>query len=595
MMCFEGVAGNPVFLGVIAICSVAAFVMVSMLKFQRFHGKTYYALAFGAMIWTLLTVGLEVASSTYTCQLLWATLAWPGNALVPISWCFFVFAYIENPTWLNKRKVGAALVLLPTVIFALAATNPWHHLVYTEASLIPQGGSQIDYVHGPAFHGIIATLYVFVFSTLFCLLKAFFRAKPSARPLLTMLVLITITPLAGNAAYVGFGVTVFGLDPTAFMFTLGILAFTWLLATNKTMDMAAVGQSSLFDTMSEPVILIDRHRKVARMNSAAKRSALLHDADRLARDMLAQIGTTNASEAAAQIVAGERTYEPRIQKIESPLDPVGTVLGWSITFVDITERIAITAALEEALRKADEASHAKDDFISVISHELRTPLTSLKGGLALALSGRLGDLAPPLQSSLEIASRSGVRLSKLIDNLLLAQKINTVALSLEKKPLDLARLLEESFEENRAFASERGVHLAKVKTDQSAVILGDAFAIRQILDNLVSNAIKFSHEHGIVEGTLKIADDRVRLSIKDTGEGIPEGMEAKVFERFGQVQSNKQGSTQGTGLGLHISKQLVAQLSGDIYYESCVGLGTTFHISFCLADQHSGAPALLVG
>lgn len=170
-----------------------------------------------------------------------------------------------------------------------------------------------------------------------------------------------------------------------------------------------------------------------------------------------------------------------------------------------------------------------------------------------------------------------------------------MALTLENKPLDLGRLLEESFEENRAFASEQGVHLAKVQTDQSVVILGDAFAIRQILDNLVSNAIKFSNEHGIVEGTLKITGDRVRLSIKDTGEGIPEGMEARVFARFGQVQSSKQGSTQGTGLGLHISKQLVEQMSGDIFYESRVGLGTTFHISFCLEKHQSGEPALLVG
>jgi len=594
-MCFEGVTGNPIFLGIIAICSLAAFVMVWMLKFQKFHGKIYYALAFGAMIWTLSAVGLEVASSTYTCQLLWATLAWPGNALVPIAWCFFVFAYIENPAWLNKRKVGAALVFVPTAIFALAVTNPWHNLVYTEASLIPQGASQINYVHGPAFHGIIATLYVFVFSTLFCLLKAFFRAKPSAWPLLTMLVVITITPLAGNAAYVGFGVTVFGMDPTAFMFTIGILAFTWLLTTNKTMDMAAVGESILFDTMSEPVILIDRHYKVAQMNSAAKRSALFLEADCPAQDMIARLATTNSSDVAISFVVGELTYEPRIQKIESPLDPDGPVLGWSITFVDVTERIAITAALEEALRRADEASHAKDDFISVISHELRTPLTSLKGGLALALSGRLGELAPPIRSSLEIASRGSVRLSKFIDNLLLAQKVNTVALTLENKPLDLGRLLEESFEENRAFASEQGVHLAKVQTDQSVVILGDAFAIRQILDNLVSNAIKFSNEHGIVEGTLKITGDRVRLSIKDTGEGIPEGMEARVFARFGQVQSSKQGSTQGTGLGLHISKKLVEQMSGDIFYESRVGLGTTFHISFCLEKHQSGEPALLVG
>jgi signal transduction histidine kinase len=231
-----------------------------------------------------------------------------------------------------------------------------------------------------------------------------------------------MTPLIANAAYVGLGFTVFGLDPTAFMFTLGILAFTWMLVTNKTMDMAFVGQSILFNTMSEPVVMIDRHRNAVKMNSAAKQIVRHQGTGRILNDLLANNEKLKAAENVAHLTIDQRVYEPRIRRIESPLDPSGAALGWNITFVDITERIAISAALEQALQRADDANRAKDEFISVVSHELRTPLTSLTGGLTLALSGRLGDASDPILSVLNIAHRNGVRLSRLVDNLLLAQK-----------------------------------------------------------------------------------------------------------------------------------------------------------------------------
>lgn len=592
MTCVEGLVAEPALWVVVGVSSVAALVLFWMMKFQKFQGKNYYSLTFIAMIWTLLMIGMEAASSTFSCQLQWATLAWLGNGLVPVAWCFFVFSYIENTTSLNKRIVGTVLTVVPTFIFLFAATNQWHNLVYTDASSIPLDEQYTNYVHGSGFYAIIATLYVFVLATLFCLAQAFTRAKSSAWPLLTVLIIITITPLTANAAYVAFGFTVFGLDPTAFMFTFGILAFTWMLVTNKTMDMAFVGQSILFNTMSEPVVLIDRHKNITLMNTAAKSSGLHLGSASVLSEVTENIDKLNEVQDVAHLTIGQRIYEPRIRAIQSPLDPAGPALGWSITFIDITDRIASSAALEEALKRADDANRAKDEFISVVSHELRTPLTSLTGGLTLALSGRLGDVPDPIRSLLNIAHRNGGRLSRLVDNILLAQKIDINALTLESKPVDLARLLEESFEENKMFATERGVQLS-LGVNMPAVINGDAFAIRQIIDNLISNAIKFSSEHSVVEGALRTSDSQITLSIKNAGRGIPDGMEGQVFGRFEQVENSGQSSTQGSGLGLHISQKLAKQMSADIFYESTVGVGTTFHVEFQLVDQQANQPAQL--
>lgn len=585
MNCFSGALSDPVFLGTASITALAIFTMIWTLRTQTFNGKLFYALTLIGVSWVLLIVGLEAASNDFYCQLRLATFAWLGNALIPVAWCYFVFSYVDNAPWVHKPAVRATLVLVPAAVLAFAATNPWHHLVYTEGTAIPDGGSQINYVHGPGFYLIIAVLYSFVAASLACLARAFNRATRDAWLMLTMLTTITITPLVMNAAYVGLGFTIFGLDPTAFMFTLGVLVFSWLLVTNKKMDMATVGQSVLFDTMSEPVVLIDRQKNVVLANTAAKSRGIQNDKCPVLKDLCETIEHFNTSDGATHLRIGQRDYEPRIQKVGNPINPSGDGLGWSVTFVDITDRIAINASLQDALQKADDANRAKDEFVSVISHEMRTPLTSLKGGLAFALSGHLGELTEHLKSSLEIAHRNGARLSRLIDHILLSQKMDIGALSLENEPIFLGRLLEESLEENKSFAAERGVQLILSTVDHSAVVHGDAFAIRQIVDNLVSNAIKFSNDSGGVEGALQITDGKVRLSIKDSGHGIPEGMEKRVFGRFEQVANSCQGSTQGSGLGLHISKQLARKMSGDITYESQTGVGTTFHVEFNLAMQ----------
>jgi signal transduction histidine kinase len=350
------------------------------------------------------------------------------------------------------------------------------------------------------------------------------------------------------------------------------------------MDMAFIGQSGLVNAMSEPVIMIDRNNKIFRINKAAKDDTFFQSSTHFINEMLANIENVNLRETVSNLDTGSHIYEPRIREIESPLDPVSSILGWSITFIDITDRIAISAALEEALERADEANRAKDEFISVVSHELRTPLTSLIGGLTLARSGRLGDVADPVSSVLDIAHRNGIRLSRLVDNILLAQKININALTLESKYVDIAQLLEDSFKENKMFASEQGVGFVFKNVSDTPIIAGDAFAIRQIIDNLISNAIKFSDKNGIVEGALETSNGQVKLSIANAGQGIPAGMERQVFGRFEQVENSNQRSTQGSGLGLHISKNLANLMTGDIFYESDVGKVTTFYVVFPLVD-----------
>jgi signal transduction histidine kinase len=584
MNCFEGTLTDPVFAGVAGFVFLAAINLIWVLRTQKFNGVHFYALTFVGGMWALLTVGFEAASSSAVCKLQWATLAWFGYGLLSVAWTLFVMSFVGSKMMIDKLWPRVALVLVPLAAVVFVATNHLHHLVYSDVLPVTGTTDQNTYIHGPGFYLLLAVLYAFVACGLVCLVKAFLRAKRSAYPLLIMLTITTLMPVLANAAYVGLGFTVLGQDPTSFMFTLGIVAFSWLLATNKTIDMTSVGKSVLFDTMSEPIVLVDRRRQVVLTNTAARTRGLDKGQSATLNAFLQKLGRSEPCECGDYIKIGERDYEPRVQGITNPLCPDGDTLGWSVTFVDVTERIAMNESLQAALKKADDAMRTKDDFVSVVSHEMRTPLTSLKGALSLALSGHLGELDGRMHSVIDLAHRNGIRLSRLIDQILLAQKMDLDALKLEHVTVELGQLLEDSLVENRSFASEQSVTLVSTPTEP-AYIEGDAFAIRQIIDNLVSNAIKFSGKDSVVEGKIEVWQGRVRLSIQDMGQGIPEGMEDKVFGRFEQIPNSGQHATQGSGLGMHISRNLARKMQGDIFYESQVGVGTTFYVEFPLSLQ----------
>jgi len=271
------------------------------------------------------------------------------------------------------------------------------------------------------------------------------------------------------------------------------------------------------------------------------------------------------------------------KKIYRPLpenyhDELGYLMGQLNNFIKLHQK------LEVALDNADAANREKDNFVSVINHELRTPLTSLNGGIELALTGKFGECDDQLRSVLKIAQRNSKRLSSLVDNILLAQKIDIDALALNEAIIDLNQLLKDSFEENQTFSIDCRLEIVNDNMKNSSFIIGDEFAVRQIIDNMLSNAIKFSQKGDTVKGIVSEDNGKVRLSIIDSGQGIPGGMEEVVFGRFEQVKNRRQGSTQGSGLGLHISRKLARKMSGNLSYKSELGVGTEFYLEFKKAD-----------
>jgi signal transduction histidine kinase len=220
-----------------------------------------------------------------------------------------------------------------------------------------------------------------------------------------------------------------------------------------------------------------------------------------------------------------------------------------------------------------ELDRMRDAFVATVSHELRTPLTSISGFLEMMQDeeDRLDDTG---RQYLNVIRRSTERLYSLVEDLLLVAQIEAKRVELNLADVDVAELAARAVEAMRPAAGEKGVTLEMVG-DHPSTARGDQVRLTQVLDNLVSNAVKFTDRDGVVTVTVNGNGDGVELVVKDTGIGVSSEEQGQVFTRFFRASTATKRAVPGTGLGLAISRALVEQHGGTISFSSREGEGTT--------------------
>ena len=421
---------------------------------------------------------------------------------------------------------------------------------------------------------------------------------------------VAFQPLAGSGPLAMLGEAWLGL-PMTMGAACGLVFLLYLGRMLKQLDPSAAVPGRVreaLDALAESLLLVD-HKGVVRFANRVFGDLVGTDPERLVGQPIGRLpwirpaGAADAADAASpallpweisqregsaqvgamlELTAADGSVRTLNVSCSPVLGPMGVCRGVMVCGDDVTHLEEVKRQLSAAKEHADAASAAKSAFVANMSHEIRTPLNAVLG-FADVLRRGLAQTREEEVEYLDMIHRSGQHLLELINDILDLSKIEAGRLEVERIPCHVHRLVFDVASVLKQRAHQRGIHLrTRFLTEIPEQIEGDPGKIRQIITNLVGNAIKFT-EVGAVEIAVRLNRGRhpqLEIAVTDTGIGMNEQQQAKIFRAFEQADSSTTRRFGGTGLGLAISRQFAEAMGGALTVQSTEGKGSTF--SLCL-------------
>lgn len=376
-------------------------------RHDYFFGRAQFLAANFGMIWWLLVVAMELATPTLECKTVFALSAWPAIAIVPVSWCFFLLHFCFGMQGIRSWVEPAITVIVVLSVTLMAVTNPIHQMFYGPGTMLIASAGQTSaaFDHGSLFYLAAAILYVFLLGSLIIAGIGAFVAGRAMRPMLLMLLFGTAVPMAANIAYLVFGMSLAGFDPTPFAFAFILMVFTWSIYANRSFDLTTVARDLLYFNVSDPVVVINPQGQVAGVNPPARQLLpMISPGTRLPEDgPLADMYRALDDGAEPGVRTGveiaDRIFDLRVLPIPRPLAERSAPLGAVAILSDVTalrcNARRLEAALEDSraqlaeitrLREIAETAALTDALTGLGNRRLLAARFAMLGGGPVALA-----------------------------------------------------------------------------------------------------------------------------------------------------------------------------------------------------------------
>lgn len=536
---------------------------------------------------TLLIIALCINFVGYLLELQATT---QGEALTAVKFLYLGKPYIAYAQFLFvmqvckvrlSPKLVGALFCMHTAIVFLVLTCESHTLFYSSIQFTDSG----FFPHLVLGHGIIYNLYSMVLViyviilTAICISRRNNARRADEKRQFGYLILINIIPIVGFVIYLS-GITR-GYDITLLAYFIDTLLLSVLIFREKIFHTLALAKDLAIDSLAEGLVVVDNQEEVIYFNQKAKQiyervsigkcDAILEDMDECILEKKNIVCDRRIYTASSHLIEQENTYYGKMYVLTDITD------SYHYT-QNIKEQAEIMKGLKE---QAESANQAKSDFVSNMSHEIRTPMNAIIGLTDVLLRKEWS--AEDKGYLLNIKS-SGKALLDLVNDLLDFSKIEAGKFEIIKDTYDVAQMLRNIQVIGETRIGEKKIELIMdVDRQIPSMLYGDELRIRQVLINLMNNAIKYTEEGSVTvtarQQSKKEGQIQLFVSVKDTGAGIRQQDLNTLFDAFTQVDLKKNKGKEGTGLGLAISRQLVELMGGELSVTSEYGKGSEFYFT----------------
>lgn len=526
---------------------------------------------------------LELFSKTLNEAMLAIKIEYLGSSIVAILFMMFICEYCGEKTYIWFERV---LLLCACMVILLVWTTPLHKLYYTEIDFVKDDVySHVALSYGPGFYFFVLMCTIVPWLVVMLILfnvwkrKRYFRKSRKLR----IIVFGATFAMLSLVLYL-FGVFPEGYDPTpsalAFMFAI-LVMFVW---NKNDFDLKRTATDTVLNSLKDAMITLDEECHVLMYNETAKQLfsniEIRMPLDKINAFPISTISNFSIErEKIEKFEIDDKYYEGHLRVLR---DKENAIRGYSILIVDVTSTHEYIEKLNAMREEAEQANRAKSDFLANMSHEIRTPMNAIIGMSELVIEESRGRKLYDYACDIKTAS---LNLLTIINDILDLSKVESGKMELVKSEYYVQKMLQETINMIKMVAVKKGLEVkVNISEDLPCRLYGDQGRIRQVLINLLNNAIKFTHKGYVkLDVTGCYVDEEnieLQVQVQDTGIGMKEEDLPHVFESFRQLDMDRNRKIEGTGLGLSITKQLVELMKGEISVKSVYGEGTCFTIQF---------------